>query len=134
MPSPLLRRTAKWLALLAVLGLVAVAAYMGSPGDPEWWLAAPIFIAWQAGPILLATACAHASRDVAGQRIFLLLAFAFIVYTTFVYADVLRSTNSTAAVALAFYPLFEYPAWVLVFGIASAFRWRYREDWLKDKE
>ena len=130
-PSPLLRRAAKWLAAIAIALFVAASVGMGSPGDPEWWLGSAIIVPWQAGPILLATAFAHASRDRDGQLYFLLLAVAFMLFAAVVFIDVMQSTSSTAVLAWLFYPLFEYVACGVMAVIALLFGWRGRDDWLK---
>jgi hypothetical protein len=130
-PSRRLNRAAKWLAVLACIGLLMAELRTGSSGDFSWWLLSISFMFWQAGPILLAAACAHASPSVAGQTVFLGLAGALILYCGYENWGIMISSNSTASLALVFYPLFAYGAWIVVFVFACLLGWRHRRDWLR---
>jgi hypothetical protein len=126
--SPLLRRVGNWLAVAVLALFVAELAYLGSLDEPS----ALLFLGWEAGPILLALIYANASRSRGGQILFLVLAALFMAHAAFIHYDVMRSTSSTAPVALFFYPLLEYPVWLIVLGVAFAAEWRAREAWLKE--
>jgi hypothetical protein len=131
-PSPLLQRVATWLPFLALIFLLGSSVLLGSPDEPGWWIVAAIVVAWQAGPIGLASVCACASRERAGQILFLLLAIAFLIFAAFVQVDAMQSASSTASVALILYPLFEYATWVAVILAAALLGWRARDGWVMD--
>lgn len=122
-----LRKLAKRFALACTVGVLLADIYLGSPSSPEWWLIMPFALAWQAGPILLAAACAALSRTEDGQRGFLLLACLFLLATGWTYYEVLSSTSSTASIALVFMPLYLYGAWLLTAVVAGMFGWHARD-------
>jgi hypothetical protein len=130
-PSSALRRAAKGLAAASCLAILVVDMHMGSPGDPGWWALALVFLAWQAGPILLAAACAAGSRNLAGQISFLLFGAVLALSTAWAYRDILRSTSSTAAVGLFFFPLYQYAAWLIFTAIAALLGWSALDSRMK---
>lgn len=131
-PSQLLNRAALLLAAVFCVALLAADVRLGEPEDLWWWLLALIVLAWQSGPVLLAAILVRASRSRAGQFLFLSLAVAFCAVTADVVVAVLRSTRSTAAVALVFAPLYLYLALLLVVIVAGLLGWRARDSWLRD--
>jgi hypothetical protein len=124
--SRALDRVAAWLALGACAGSVGADLWLGSPGDPDWWLVGLLIIPWQLGPLLLAAHFARRSRTRLGQWLFLLLLAAFILVAADAYRDVMTSANSTAAVALVIYPFALYAAFLVVTAAVALAGWRTR--------
>jgi len=122
-----LRKLAKRLALACGAVMLLTDIYLGSPSNSEWWLMIPLVLAWQAGPILLAAACAALSRTQNGQIVFLLLAGLFVLVTGWTYYAVLTSTSSTAPIALVFTPIYLYGAWLVTVVVAAIFGWHARD-------
>ena len=125
-PSDRLRSVANWFALACCLAILAGDAVLGSSASLEWWLRMLLYLPWQAGPILLAAACAALSRDSVGQRVFLLLAALLAALTAWTYYSVVTSTSSTAPIALLVWPLFLYAGWLATVIVAAIFGWRAR--------
>lgn len=131
-PSPALIRIAKWLLILLCAALVAGSVTLGSPEEPSWWALLPFLIAWQAAPAALAAICVRASAGRVGQVLFLLLEILFLAVTASVYAEVLTSSSSTAAIGLVVAPLYLSTAFLLVIFVAALCGWRARASWLRD--
>jgi hypothetical protein len=121
------------LSALVAFVLGALVFYAGEPGHLRWWMGALPFALWVIGPAVAPSLIAnHKSGQWLSILMCLYLALSSI-FSGFAYYDAFfRSKSSTAALTLAFIPLYQWLAIALLLLLCLAIRRGRRglEKWM----